>query len=200
MPESSARRLKDMITDMKKLFLIVLPLVAFCHASAAQEVSISTNAVDYANLGTLNVEASYALARHWCMTAGLKYNPFTWRADNESGIMQNRQAVYAAGVRYWPWHVYSGWWMAAKGQYQLYNIGGISSLETQEGDRFGAGVAAGYSYMLHKHLNLELGVGAWGGLDRFTLYSCPRCGRVVREGDDFFFMLNDVLLSVTYVF
>ena len=189
-----------MIIDMKKIVLTLSLLSACLSPSWGQEVSVSTNTVDYVNLGTMNVEASYALARHWSMTAGLKYNPFTWKADNESGLMQNRQAVSAAGVRYWPWHVYSGWWMAAKGQYQVYNIGGISSIETQEGDRYGAGVALGYSYMLHKHLNLEFGVGAWGGLDRFTLYSCPRCGKILNEGDDFFILLNDVLLSLTYVF
>lgn len=188
-----------MIIDMKRI-IIALSLMTASVLSRGQEISLSTNTMDYANLGTMNVEASYALAQHWSMTAGLKYNPFTWKADNESGIMRNRQAVYAAGVRYWPWHVYSGWWMAAKGQYQVYNIGGIRSAETQEGDRYGAGLSAGYSYMILKHLNLEMGVGAWGGMDKYIQYSCPRCGRVVKQGDDFFVLLNDVLLSLTYVF
>lgn len=188
------------IDGMKRIILILAAFLATCQLSRGQELSLSTNAVDYANLGTMNMEASYALARHWCMTAGLKYNPFTWKTDGEGGVMQNRQALCAVGVRYWPWHVYSGWWMAAKGQYQMYNNGGIKSLETREGDRFGAGIAAGYSYMIHKHLNLEIGLGAWGGYDMYTLYSCPKCGRVVKEGDDFFLLLNDVLLSLTYVF
>ena len=30
-------------------------------------------------------------------------------------------------------------------------------------DRFGAGFSAGYSLMLAKHLNLDFGVGFWGG-------------------------------------
>jgi len=184
---------------MKKIILFV-PLLLVSLSLRAQELSLSTNTVDYVNLGTMNVEASYALAQHWTMTAGVKYNPFTWKADNESGIMRNRQFVCASGIRYWPWHVYSGWWLSAKGQYQVYNIGGISAIETQEGNRYGGGLGAGYSYMIHRHLNLEMGVGAWAGLDRYILFSCPKCGRVVKQGDGFFFLLNDVLLSLSYVF
>lgn len=184
---------------MKKIILVAA-LLTSCFLSMGQELSLSTNTLDYAYLGTMNMEGSYAIAQHWSVTAGLKYNPFTWKAENETGIMRNRQFVCAAGVRYWPWHVYSGWWLAAKGQYQIYNIGGITKLDTREGNRIGGGVAAGYSYMLLKHLNLEMGVGAWGGLDRYVLFSCPKCGRILDQGDELFVLLNDVILSLTYVF
>lgn len=184
---------------MKKILLALL-LLTSCFLSVGQEYSLSTNAIDYANLGTLNMDASHALARHWSLTAGVKYNPFTWKAENESGIMRNRQLVCSAGVRYWPWHVYSGWWLAAKGQYQMYNIGGISAPETQEGDRYGAGISLGYSYMILKHLNIEAGLGTWSGWDRYILYSCPRCGRILDQGGKTFILLNDVILSLTYVF
>lgn len=188
-----------MTTKMKRLLAVLL--LAFAGLAArAQGASVSTNAIDYANFGTVNVEASYAIAQHWCMTAGLRYNPFTWKADTEAGVMQNRQQSYAVGVRYWPWHVYSGWWLSAKGQYQEYNAGGIAEPLTREGDRFGAGIGAGYSYMLGRHFNLEAGVGAWAGHDSHVTYSCPECGRVVDRGNGFFALLNEILLSLSYVF
>ena len=185
---------------MKRWICMAVVMVGTLLGAEAQDMAVSTNLMGYVDFGTMNVEASYALARHWCMTAGLEYNPFTWRGGKEGGQMQNRQQTYAVGARYWPWHVYSGWWMAGKAQYQEYNRGGIRKVETREGDRVGGGLTAGYSYMLHKHINLEAGVGVWAGHDWYSVYACPRCGRVVDKGNDFFFLLNDVILSVTYVF
>lgn len=87
-----------------------------------------------------------------------------------------------------------------KAQYQEYNRGGISSPETREGDRFGAGLSGGYTYMLGRHFNIEAGAGVWGGADKYTVYSCPTCGRTLDKGNKTFVMLNEVLLSLTYVF
>ena len=185
---------------MKKFFLALAVFASVSSGAAAQSVSVSTNVMGYVNLGTMNLEASYALAQHWSLNAGLKYNPFSWDTGGGEKVLQNRQQVYAIGTRYWPWHVYSGWWVAGKGQYQEYSMVEMSSQELQQGDRLGAGLTAGYSYMLHKHFNIELGLGGWVGQDRYTVYSCPRCGRKLDQGNDFFILLNDILVSLTYVF
>lgn len=166
----------------------------------AQDVSVSTNIMGYLNLGTLNLETSYALAQHWSVNAGLKYNPFTFPKGNDGDVMQNRQQSYALGARFWPWHVYSGWWAAARAQYQEYNVGGVSSQETREGDRYGGGFAAGYAYMLGSHFNIEAGAGVWAGRDKYKLYACPTCGRTLESGNKNFMMLNDIILSLSYVF
>lgn len=169
-------------------------------ASRAQNISVGTNVAEYANLCTLNAEASLGVARHWSVGAAVRYNPFSWSGGSDGLGKQDRQRTCAVGVRYWPWHIFSGWWMSAKAQYQEYNRGGFSSPETAEGDRYGAGISAGYAYMLTPHLNIEIGAGAWGGYDKFVRYSCPTCGRVIGEGDKYFLMLNEVLLSLAYVF
>ena len=57
---------------MKKLILCVSALVVAAFGLRAQDVSITTNLADYADFGTLNVEASYALAQHWSILAGGK--------------------------------------------------------------------------------------------------------------------------------
>ena len=185
---------------MKRLLIILSALFAAAAGASAQNAALSTNIMGYANLGTLNMEASYAIAQHWSLNAGLKYNPFTFRFSGMENEVQARQREVNIGARFWPWHVYSGWWVAGKAQYQEYNMGGYKTAETSEGDRYGGGLTAGYSHMLGRHFNVEAGVGGWAGMDRYVRYSCPTCGRIVDEGNRFFLLLNDILLSVTYVF
>ena len=163
---------------MKKILLMAAALLVGAVASA-QRLSVATNVLDYADFGTLNVEGDVAVARQWTLTAGAKYNP---------------------GVRFWPWHVFSGWWIGGKVQYQEYNRGGIRSAVTDEGDRYGAGLSAGFTYMLHPHLNVSLGAGVWGGFQRYTIYSCPVCGVTEESGEKTFLLPNDLALTLSYVF
>lgn len=165
----------------------------------SQEWSVSTNLLGYVNLGTLNAEVSYAAAQRVSVTASVKYNPFTYRRGTAKQF-QNRQQTYAAGIRWWPWHSLSGWWVAAKLQYQEYNTGGILSRRTEEGDKAGFGLTAGYTCMLHPHVNIEFGMGAWTGCRWYTVYSCPKCGITEDSGIKAFVLPNDLLVSIVYVF
>lgn len=186
-----------------KRFAIILAVAAFAISSLkseAQTVSLSTNLLDYACLGTLNADVSYSLSRRWSVTAGARYNPFTFRKGDPDKQFQLRQQSYSLGARLWPWHTWSGWWFAGKLRYQEYNSGGIRSLETREGDRFGAGLYAGYTYMLTSHLNIELGLGLWSGLDVYRCYSCPVCGVTLESGKTHFILPDDIMISLAYVF
>ena len=111
-----------------------------------------------------------------------------------------RQQSYSIGARLWPWHTWSGWWFAGKIRYQEYNFGGIRSPETREGDRFGGGLYAGYTYMLGPHLNIEFGLGLWSGLDVYKCYSCPVCGVTLKSGKTRFILPDDIMISFAYVF
>lgn len=175
--------------------LLVLPSVVF-----ARKFSVSTNLLGYAELGTMNVDASYAISRRLSLTAGVRYNPFTFYKGDADRQFQFRQQSYSVGVRLWPWHTWSGWWFAAKGRYQEYNMTGILSRSTSEGDRLGAGLYCGYTLMLSDHFNLEFGAGAWGGLDIYRTYDCPVCGVTVDEGKRGFILPDDIMISVAYVF
>ena len=185
---------------MKERIILALVLFGFCLSSEAQKLSVSTNILDYAALGTMNVEASYAITRHWNLVAGVRYNPFTFRKGEPERQFQYRQQSYSAGVRLWPWHIWSGWWFSSKFRYQEYNIGGILSPQTQEGDRFGLGFYSGYTYMISRHFNLEFGLGLWGGLDMYTKYSCPYCGVRVDKGRNVFLLPDDLMIALVYVF
>lgn len=185
---------------MRLKILFVLIMLSGCIPAAAQKVSVSTNALGYVELGTLNADLSYAFSRHWSIVAGFRYNPFTFGAGNPDRQFQLRQQSYSIGVRAWPWHIWSGWWFSSKIRYQEYNYGGIFSRRTQEGDRVGLGFYAGYTYMLSRHFNMEFGVGLWGGLDMFRRYSCPVCGLTVDEGRKGFLLPDDLMISFVYVF
>ena len=166
----------------------------------AQDFSLSTDLLGYARLGTMNVDASYAVSRRWSIVAGARYNPFTFRRGDIEKQFQTRQQSYSIGARLWPWHIWSGWWFAGKLRYQEYNQGGIVSRKTEEGDRIGGGLYAGYTHMLSSHFNIEFGVGLWAGMDRFRQYDCPMCGHVVDSGDRMFILPDDIMISVAYVF
>ena len=168
--------------------------------AAAQKFSISTNILDYACLGTMNLDASYSLSRRWSLTAGVKYNPFTYNSGEPERQFQYRQQSYSVGARLWPWHTLSGWWFASRLRYQEYNIGGIWSRETEEGDRFGVGLYSGYTHMLSKHFNIEFGLGCWTGMSFYNRYSCPLCGLTVQSGRKYVLLPDELMISIAYVF
>lgn len=179
------------------LFLAAMMLSSVTYA---QKASLSVNLLDCAALGTLNLDASYSLSRRWSLTAGVRYNPFTFRKGDKERQFQMRQQSYSVGARLWPWHTMSGWWFAAKLRYQEYNQGGVLSKETQEGDRVGVGIYAGYTHMLSRHFNVEFGLGLWAGYDAFRRYSCTMCGTTLGSGTRPFVSTDDLAVSIVYVF
>lgn len=179
---------------------LVLALCLDLFPASAQNASVSTDMVSYANFATLNLEASVPMARHWSVNASVKYNPFEFDLGEGREDARNKQQAYALGMRWWPWNVYSGWWVGGKLQYQEYNVGGIVSRKTSEGDRLGAGISGGYSYMLGKHFNIDFGLGFWTGYDKFSVYACPVCGVTENTGSKFFILPSDVMIALSYVF
>ena len=182
----------------------------FCAVAAmAQNWAVAVNTADMLDLGTMSLEGSVAVGQHWSIHAGAKVNPWTFsKHDTWNGLFsdpdpdqkQDRKQVYAAGVRWWPWNVYSGWWVGGKAQYQEYNHGGIITKMAEEGDAFGAALSGGYSLMLKEHWNLDFGLGVWGGWTKYRKYEYPENGKLIDEGQKWFFLPNEVILSIVYIF
>ena len=86
-----------METDLRK-FLAVISVTVLLVLSGplmhARKFSISTDILGYAKLGTLNLDASYAVSRRWSLTAGMRYNPFTFARGTEK---QFQAAVLLSG-------------------------------------------------------------------------------------------------------
>ena len=202
------------------ILLLSISLFLFPMTSGAQQFSVSTNLAGWADFGTANLEAGTAVARHVSLHAGFRYNPWSFRSVPPEAIdalvagpvpaaidefeqqdqFQNRKRAAYAGLRWWPWHIYSGWWFGARGQWMEYNRGGILSRSTEEGEAVGAGLSAGYTRMLHRNWNIEFGIGVWGGTTRYTNYACPTCGTVTDNGKKGFILPDDVMVSLIYIF
>ena len=185
---------------MKHKIIITLLLAVLPVLGRAQNWSVSTNVLDYVSLGTMNAEVSAGVGRRVTIEASARVNPWTFHKGDPSRQMQNRHQTYALGMRYWPWHIYSGWWISADAQYQEYNRGGIISQKTEEGDAFGLSAGAGYSLMLHEKVNLDFGVTLWAGQKTFISYACPSCGRITDKGSKWFIMPNEIRVAIQYIF
>lgn len=124
-------------------------------------LAISTNLVDWADLATVNFSVEYAFARHW--SADIVYGFNNW--DFKDGALKDKRRSVNIGVRYWPWYSYSGAWVRPfLGTESSCAAGLPVKFLNGNFDRFGAGFSAGYSLMLSRHLNLDFGVGFWGGV------------------------------------
>lgn len=186
-----------------KIMLALCCLMAAGLPLRGQDFSLSSNLLDWANLGTANLQAGYSFSRHVSVHAGVRYNNWNFGSMEEGNAFQNRARAASLGTRYWPWNVYSSWWFGAKGQIEEYNRGGLFKNQlTEEGVAAGVGLSAGYSRMLSNHWNLDVGVGAWAGRTRYAQYNCPRCGRTVETKSSKWFVRpsNDIQISLTYVF
>ena len=85
-------------------------------------------------------------------------------------------------------------------QYQAYNKGGIRKMITEEGDAFGLSFSGGYSMMLAEHINLDFGLGAWGGYTMYSQYSCPKCGEMLDSGGKWFILPDEIIVSLSFIF
>ena len=184
---------------MKTRIILAIVLLLGTLPLKAQQVSLATNAAEYLNLGALNGEVAVSLGRHLTLAAGAAYNPWNFGSE-ENGYLQNRQRNFSLGMRYWPWHAYSGWWVALKGQYREYNRGGFFGKQiSEEGDAWGSGLSVGYALMLSRHFNLDFGLGAWAGTTAYTTYACPRCGRILESGNKAFLQPDEVRAAIVYI-
>lgn len=171
--------------------------------------SVSTNTVDWLYFVTPNIEIQYAMSQHWSIDASARVNAWSFNAnlpfeDRQDKEMKVRQQTYALGLRYWTWTVCSGWWLGAKAQYSEYDNGGVAFLpwvpNNEAGEAIGVGAELGYAYQLSKHWDLNFGLGVWSGVRRYTTYDCAYCGQTVDKGKKGFFLPNEALLSLVYIF
>lgn len=167
---------------------------------------LSTNLFDWADFGTINIDAAYSFSRHFSAQIGAKFNG--WQFKNPDGptyLTKNQQKSVSLGFRYWPWYVYSGWWICLKGQYCDFSECGVWRQPLDEGKAVGAGLSTGYTIMIGEHFNIELGAGGWGGkLLEHNLWNCPDEKAEGAEprvsGPKTFIAVNDLNISLHWLF
>ena len=110
----------------------------------------------FRNTAANDQEGLYSVSRHWTLDALLKYGLF-------NGGTYDQRERYAVGARWWPWYTYSGLWVRGLAQTENYARSGVPVFQDGKGQAWGVSLSAGYSLMLLKWLNLDLGAGLWGG-------------------------------------
>ena len=198
---------------MKKLIIALLGLTILVqHPADAQQYSVSTNAVDWMDYVTINAEGGMAVGRHISLHGGVRVNPWVFSPGDpedrfvdvtaeDEGQFQNKKQAYNIGLRYWPWYIYSGFWLSAKGQYMEYDRGNIRGMEKREaGDAWGMGLGLGYTYMFKERWNIDFGLGAWGGMKSYNIYRCTNCGQPLESGKKTFLVPDFFSVSLMYIF
>lgn len=183
--------------------LLVCAVILMPQVISAQKVKtgISTNLLGWANYGTANLEAGIGVAQHFSIHAGTRINPWKFTSKELGLPVRNNQTTAFVGARWWAWYVFSGLWVGAKAQYSDYTRTGIWRPALEEGTRIGGGLSVGYTLMVHKNFNIEFGAGAWGGAQtKYNLYCCTECMQLRETGSRGFVALDDVSVSLMFVF
>lgn len=183
---------------MKRLFFIVALATALTGAVTAngQNMHVSANLLDYLNLGTINGEFGLSPSPNWTFYIRGRYNPFTFKFQRQ---IQNRVAGVATGARYWFWYSNTGWFLDTNVGYMRYNTGGIVDKYAYEGDAYGAGLGAGYAFMLSSKWNLNVGLGVQGGYTSYTKYACPKCGKVIGKMKGGYLVPSNIMVQILRV-
>ncbi len=162
--------------------------------------ALSTNLLSWLNLGTINLEMQYEVARHWTIEGKVKYNPWTLN-KGVPGQFQENQRGFAMGARWWPWYSFAGWWIGADAQFKNYRTGGVPWFKTpEEGTALGASLGFGYSVLITKWFNLDFGVSGWAGHKFFTNYEDSRFLTPTAKSQKWFIAPNEVSVSAVFIF
>jgi hypothetical protein len=185
------------------LILLMAAVLAAMHAApdcSAQKIGVSTNIIDWCNYGTLNAGVSVSAGQHLTAGVSARYNPWFFAGGTERQVNHAVRSV-SLDLRYWTWHVYSGWWFMLKGQLQEFNYGNIHGMKfSEQGRARGAGIGAGYALMTGTHWNLDFGLSFWGGVREWRRYDCSYCGSPLKSGKGFFILPDNVFVSLCYIF
>lgn len=176
-----------------------------------QQFSVSTNIAEWANLGTMNADAGMSVSRHFSVHVGVRINPWTFGTsdpeDSYKQITDENKKMFSQGkecvslsVRYWPWYVFSGWWLRAKAQFSNYDRGGLFRPERHQGWGAGLGLGVGYSWMFNDRWNLEFGVAGWGGWCSERTWPKMNSQDKVEPVGRWFILPDEVVIGVSYVF
>ena len=164
--------------------------------SYGQNMYVSTNLLDYLNLGTINGEFGLSPNPNWSFYVRGRYNPFSY---DIKGPLHNRVASVMAGTRYWPWYASSGWFLNSHAGFSRYNIGGIFSTASYEGDAWHLTLGGGYALMISRKFNLDFGLGLQGGYTSYTRYACPRCGKVTGMGKKIYVAPSNLMVQLSMI-
>lgn len=189
------------------LCLILVMLIGWLSPVRAQSFAVKTNLI-YDATATVNVGMEVGLAPRW--TFDLSGNLNTW-SKNE--YTKWKHWMVQPEARYWFCDRFSRHFIGAHLLTGAFNFGNIdnniSFLGTDfsvlsdyryQGYAYGGGLAYGFAFVLSKHLNLELEVGAGYVYLDYEKFECADCGRKVGEGNHHYVGPTKAAINLVYLF
>lgn len=160
-------------------------------------VGLNLNFVDLGYLGTLNVGADINVSKHLVLGLTAKFNPWVFNKNGDDPLYDNKTMAYI-GIKGYPWNIFDGWHFDAMAGWSKYRSKDRDK-HPEEGHKFGAGVGFGYSYIINKTLNLEIGAGCWMGAKRFDTRESLSDNTRLNSGTKFFIEPYNISLGLTWV-
>ena len=189
------------------LCLILVMLTGWLSPVRAQSLAVKTNLI-YDATATVNVGMELGLAPRW--TFDLSGNLNTW---SKNDYTKWKHWMVQPEARYWFCDRFSRHFIGAHLLTGAFNFGNIdnniSLLGTDfsvlsdyryQGYAYGGGLAYGFAFVLSKHLNLELEVGAGYVYLDYEKFECADCGRKVGEGNHHYVGPTKAAINLVYLF
>lgn len=189
------------------LCLILVMMTGWLSPVRAQSFAVKTNLI-YDATATVNVGMEVGLAPRW--TFDLSGNLNTW-SKNE--YTKWKHCMVQPEARYWFCDRFSRHFIGAHLLTGAFNFGNINNnisfLGTDfsvlsdyryQGYAYGGGLAYGFAFVLSKHLNLELEVGAGYVYLDYEKFECADCGRKVGEGNHHYVGPTKAAINLVYLF
>ena len=185
-----------------KLLLVLsvsaMTALSVCQKAGAQEDSwrgaaVRTNLLWDIAAAEPNLGLEIALGQNWTLGANVGFK--SWRRyllweDDRTNPAQWRNLTLVPEFRFYPKAAYEGWFLGADLLYSHFNVGGLTfpfgvypdvKDHRIQGDLFGGGLFAGYSWWLGSNVRLEAEAGVAGGYTQAKRFECPHCGQ--EQGD-----------------
>lgn len=168
--------------------------------------ALRTNLLYAAATLTPNLGVEIGLNKKSTLLASTSYNG--WKPKDENNVKLNH---WIAEVEYrrWTCEVFNGHFFGVHGFYGNYNIAGKkvpfvfesnADKYRYDGNVMGLGVSYGYQFMLGKKWNLEMNVGVGAGRLNYDKFECPRCGDVLENDVQKWFVAPTKLgISLVYI-
>jgi len=194
---------------MKSRFALCALLLALCLGARGQNAAFKTNLL-YDATASVAVGAEFGLAPKWTFDLSGSFNGW----DIKEG-KHWRHIMVQPEARYWFCDRFAGGFLGLHLLGGVYNMGGIKipaklpidvDLHNLEDFRYkgwfaGAGIAYGYAFVLGKHWNLELELGAGYVYTKYDQYVCEQCGEKTQEDQyKHYIGPTKAAVNVVYVF
>ena len=187
---------------------MLVALLAGALTAQAQTVGIKTNLL-YDATASANIGVEVEVAPRWSLDISGNLN--AWNVKTNKYM---RHWFVQPEARYWFCNPFQGHFIGIEAHGGQFNLGhwghGFKFLGTDlrkladnryQGWFVGAGITYGYTWILHKHWNLEAEIGIGYSYSRFDRYPCATCGTKIESDKSHNYVgPTKAALNLIYVF